>query len=142
MMLPVSKREAFTLACVRHLGDVVVWGGLDCSDLVARGELVVGLPDRRGTHRAQDYADSNQVEVEAPLLGDLGFCGRDWAHVGHVVICTWGRQVLSADGATEAIRDWEVARGHPGARVRLHPDLAWYRSAPFLGWRRHLELDV
>lgn len=140
-MIDVSRREAFVLACLRHLDEVVVWGGLDCSELVALGELAVGLPDRRGSHNAQRYANNNPDPVEVPEPGDLGFFGSSWGKVIHVVICSFGRQALSADGATRLITDRSVAERNPAARVRLHSSVDYYRAAPFLGWKGHYELD-
>mgnify|MGYP001570175908 FL=1 len=140
-MLEVSRREAFALVCLRHLGDVVLWGALDCSDLIARGELGCGLPDRRATHTVQTYADQNPESAEKPRLGDLGFFGYSWRLPVHVVSSSFGGMVLSADGATRAIQQLDTAARIPSARVRLHENVGWYRSAPFLGWRRHHELD-
>ena len=137
-----TKRDLFLRACLEQLGNVVVWGVLDCSELIAIGEKAAGLPDRRATHRAQTYAAENPEAAEPPKPGDLGFFGRDWAHVIHVVTLTADGHVLSADGATSATKDYETAEKNPSARVRLHPDVTWYRSAQFLGWRVHRELDV
>jgi hypothetical protein len=142
MIFTATKREIFALGCLRYLGDVVVWGGLDCSDLVARGEMLAGLPDRRGSHTAQLYSTLNPTEAEKPKLGDLGFFGHSWAQVQHVVVSSFGGQVLSADGATQVIKDPAVAITKANARVKLHPDTLWYRSAGFLGWRDHHELDT
>ena len=136
-----TKRDLFLRACLEQLGNVVVWGKLDCSETIAIGERAAGLPDRRATHRAQTYADENPDEAKPPKPGDLGFFGKDWAHVIHVVTLTADGHVLSADGATSRITTYEEAEKNPAARVRLHPDVAWYRSAPFLGWRVHRELD-
>ncbi len=141
ILMHLSPREAFVVGCLRHLGEVVFWGDLDCSDLVARGEIAAGLPDRRGSHTAQRYAFLNREDVKEPELGDLCFFGRSWAEVVHVAVSSFGGQVLSADGATHAVQDRTTAAINPHARVRLHPDTTWYRGAPFLGWRRHHELD-
>lgn len=142
IVLPApTRRELFLRGALEQLGNVVVWGALDCSELVALGELAAGLPDRRATHTAQRYLDENWEPVVAPTPGDLGFFGRDPGHVIHVVIASPDGHVLSADGATSTVTTYEEAEKHPAARVRLHPDVSWYRSAPFLGWRVHRELD-
>lgn len=140
--MTVTKRDLFLRGCLEHLGSVVVWGRLDCSELVALGELAAGLPDRRGTHTAQRYADENPVPAEPLVAGDLGFFGRDWKHVVHIVIATADGHILSADGATSKITTYAEAEKSPAARVRRHPNLDWYASAPFLGWRVHHELDL
>lgn len=135
----LAPRDVFVRAALSFRDEVVVWGGLDCSDLVARAEFVAGLPPRMLTFTAQSYFDKNPTPVAKPRPGDLGFFGADGQHVVHVVIATpFG--ILSADGATSKIKDLVLAANNKASRVRLHPDTAWYKSAPFLGWRDHAEL--
>lgn len=142
MNFDLTKREAFTLACLRQLGAVVCWGKLDCSELVAVGEHAIGLEDRRSSYRARTYATRNRDTVVVPKLGDLGFFGPSFEAASHVVACSFGGQILSADGATAAVQDLAEAMRNPRARVRLHNDISFYKSAPFLGWRNHFELDL
>lgn len=130
-----SKREKMVAHALEYLGHVVVWGDLDCSDLVARAFLAVGLPDRRATWRAQDFADKLAPIEGHPDLGDLGFYGLDWQHVIHVVIHLGGGRVLSADGATRRITTELQARA-AHAFVRIHETAAYRHDVRFLGWRR------
>lgn len=137
-----ARRIAFVKAALAHFGDVVLWNELDCSELVVVAGMAVGLPDRRRTFRAQTYADDNREDAKEPLPGDLHFWGKSWADVIHIAIAVDGIHILSADGATKAIRSREEAAQRPGARVRLHTGPGWYKSAPYLGCRRHAELDL
>jgi hypothetical protein len=138
----MNTRELFVFGCLEHLNRVVVMGHLDCSELIAEGRWAAGLGDERTTHTARRYADEHPEDVTDPRPGDLGFFGDDWDHVIHVVTMIHGGKVLSADGATHSVMTYAEAVARPHARVRLHPDVTWYRSAPFLGWRRHHELDT
>ncbi|MGH9811516.1 MAG: hypothetical protein ACRD4T_00120 [Candidatus Acidiferrales bacterium] len=135
-----DKRTKFVRACLLRWNEPVLWGGLDCSELVALAELDVRLPDRRGTFRAQDYATYNHEDVEVPSSGDLGFYGASWRQVVHVIVAIDSHHCISADGATKKVTtlDGALARG---ARVRLHTGHRWYGGASWLGWRRHFELD-
>lgn len=140
VLMNLTPREAFVVAALRHLGEVVLWNGLDCSELVAIGEISALGVDRRGTHTAAIYAAKNPEVVIGPQLGDLAFWGVE-GHATHVAIVSYGSQILSADGASSKVIDIEEARRLPYARVKLHPNIAWYQSAPFMGFRRHHELD-
>lgn len=135
-----EKRLQFLKAALAYWGDVVLWGDLDCSDLVARAEKTIGLPDRCATFRAQTYFDFNGEAVEKPRPGDLGFYGVP-ANVVHVIVALDEHHVLSADGASTMIRKLEDAKARACARVRVHTGTNWYKSAPWLGWRNHFELD-
>lgn len=137
----MDKRLAFVRACLRRYGEPVLMGGLDCSELVALGEMDVGLPDRRLTHRAQDYYDQNP-RTDEPKRGDLGFWGPTEVRVVHVGIALddGAHHVLSADGATKAVTELAEALRR-GAQVRIHTGTSWYKSFAFLGWRRHTDLE-
>ena len=64
---------------MNRLGAVVVWGQLDCSELVAECLLGVGGPDLRATHRAKDMAHETRplAPGEDVYPGDLAFYGKD-----------------------------------------------------------------
>lgn len=139
-MMSLEPREAFVVAALRHLGETVVWNGLDCSELVALGEMSVLGVDRRGTHTANIYLQRNKEPTASPALGDLCFWGKDGFAI-HVAIVAYGGHILSADGATSKVTEFADAQRNPNARVRLHRDIGWYTSAPFIGYRVHYELD-
>lgn len=136
-----AAREAFVAWCRAQLGKPVLWGQLDCSELVARGILAVGGPDMRATHTAQRMHDETPDLVTsqspAPLDGDLMFYGLDAAHVVHVAIWFDGGRVLSADGATRRIKTLAEAE-KAGARVRIH-DAPW--RSDFRSVHRNVYVD-
>lgn len=134
-----TRRARFCFSAFRYLGAPVLWGDLDCSDLVARCELAIGLPDRRATWRAQTYADNYVEAVGEPLPGDLAFFGNDWQHVAHVAIALARGHVISADGASSYVRTPEQAAAKE-AQVNIHRSTGW--RSDFLGWRRHPHLDA
>lgn len=138
----MSARDKFLSAVIDQMGKTVLMGKLDCSELVAIGVKAAGGPDQSATHTAQRYHDeTRELEPgEFVLPGDLGFYGADSAHVIHVVIRLVGGHVLSADGATRAITDPDVAKAR-GAAVRVHMSEYYRRDVPFLGWRRNLFVD-
>jgi cell wall-associated NlpC family hydrolase len=126
------------------MGDVVLWGDLDCSELVARSLLDAGGPDWRATHTAQrlhDDATRDIVPGEHELPGDLVFHGRDASHVSHVGIWLAGGKVVSADGATSRVKTLEEARANPRARVRLHSSIHYRPDLPYLTVKRFTVLD-
>jgi hypothetical protein len=138
-----TRRLRFIIEAMSFKGDLVLWGQLDCSELVARAELAVGLPDRRATWRAQDYA-ANYSEPDTedpPKPGSLGFYGSSWLNVEHVVIALDHGRLLSADGASRHIKTPEGAKAR-GAKVRIHDSIEYRRDIPFLGWRLHPHLDT
>lgn len=103
----------------------------DCSGLVTCGLLRIGAPDHRADWSAQRLANEMPI-TDKPELGDLGFYGKSWDEVVHVVGCLEGGHVISADGATSKIRTLAEAQ-KSGARVRVHQGVA-YRVG-FLGFR-------
>lgn len=164
---PESARAKFLRAVVEQLGKPVVWAAkspeaFDCSELVAWAYLQAGGTDQRGTHTAQRYHDETRpLRPDEPVLpGDLCFHGvyeqvKDGAghvvmrdgepelrlHVIHVTVCDEGDGVISADGATSAIRSLEVARANPTNRVRRHPKRQ-YRGEPYFACHRNIALDA
>lgn len=139
----MSARVKFLEAVLEQLGSTVLWGKLDCSELVAIGVKAAGGPDQRGTHTAQRYHDETRKLLleERPVPADLGFYGRDGEHVIHVVIRLPDGRLLSADGATPSITDIDVARAQ-GAVVRQHAAVDYRHDVPFLGWRRNAIVDA
>jgi hypothetical protein len=135
------KRYDFVRECLGRWGRVVLMGSLDCSELVAIGREAVGVAkNEKATHTAQRYADEHLEGVDIPRAGDLGFYGKDWQHVIHVIVAIDGRHCVSADGATRRIKSLAEAETN-GAAVKIHSGTNWYQSAPFLGWRKHAELE-
>lgn len=139
----MTARTKFCDEVLRHVGETVLMGQLDCSELVALGHLAAGIGDQTKTHTAQRYHDETRklLDVEKPEPGDLGFYGAASDQVIHVVIYLAGGHVLSADGATRAVKTIEEAR-KKGAAVRLHQSPSYYKNAPFRGWHRNLFLDA
>lgn len=130
-----TKRAEMVRHALEYVGRTVLWGRLDCSELVAVAFLAVGLPDYRRSWRAQDFADNLPPVDGPPRVGDLGFYGADWQHVQHVVIHLGDGKILSASGASKHIKTEEAAR-RAGARVRIYGGTNYRRDIPFLGWRR------
>lgn len=138
----MSARTRFLNAVTAELGKPVLWGALDCSELVAIGVKAAGGPDQSKTHTAQRYHDETRplTVAEFPQPGDLGFYGHDAHHVIHVVIYVAPGHVLSADGATSRITTLAGAKA-AGAEVRLHASEKYRRDVPFLGWNRNTIVD-
>jgi cell wall-associated NlpC family hydrolase len=138
----VSAREKFLEAALAQLGQPVLMGQLDCSELVAIGVKAAGGPDQTKTHTAQRYHDETRKLsiAEFPRPGDLGFYGADAKHVIHVVIYVAPGRVLSADGATWSVKDLPTAIAR-GAKVREHPSEKYRRDVAFLGWHRNDIVD-
>lgn len=143
----MSKRSLFVNHALTHLGETVLWGALDCSELVALAYKEAGGEDWRSTHTAQKLHDEETrqlVDKEVPLPGDLtlhGFHDKDGKlHVVHVGILLAGGKVVSADGATPAIKTLADAQAH-GARVRVHETIHYRPDLPYLAVRRFTALD-
>lgn len=128
------SRQKMVEAARSYLGHTVLWGRLDCSELVANCFIACGLPDRRSTWRAQTFADNLQP-IDKPEPGDLGFFGLDWQHVVHVVIYCGPGEIISASGATSRVRTLKEAKAR-GAKVRSYTTHLYRTDIPFLGWRR------
>lgn len=140
----MSRRNRFVIHALEHLGDVVLWGALDCSELVALSLKEAGGPDWTKTHNAQRLHDEATREIvpgEHELPGDLTFHGKDAQHVSHVGIWLAGGKVVSADGATPKVTTLEEAKANPRARVRLHSSTAYRPDLPYLVVRRFRALD-
>lgn len=145
----MSARDAFVAAALNLVGQPVVWGGLDCSDLVARAYKAAGGPDQRSTHTAQRYFDESRplLPKERALPGDLVFWGelldvtKQPPRIWHVGIVLSDGDVLSADGATSKITDLEKAKANPLARVKVHSG-PHFRRDPLVVVHRHLQLDA
>lgn len=144
----MSVRNRFCIYALERLGHVVLMGDLDCSDLVARALKDAGGPDWRETHtaaRLHDEASRELVAGEQPLPGDLVFHGYTDGdgnlRVVHVGIWLAGGKVLSADGATRAVKTLEEAKANPRARVRLHESIQYRKDLPYLSVRRFTALD-
>ena len=145
----MSARAKFLKAVTEQLGKPVLMGGtapdvFDCSELVAWGVLQAGGPDQRGTHTAQRYHDETReldggADVQQP--GDLVFYGSDPAHVTHVTICDEFGGIISADGATSAIKSLSVALANPHNRVRRHNTVRYRRDTPYVSVRRNVFVD-
>jgi cell wall-associated NlpC family hydrolase len=114
----------------------------DCSGFVAAAMAAGGAADMSATHNAQMFHDETRElgPGEGPRPGDLGFYGADALHVVHVVMWLAGGSIVSADGATWGITTLEQAKA-AGARVRLHPSMA-YRREPYQRVRRNVYLDA
>jgi cell wall-associated NlpC family hydrolase len=117
----------------------------DCSGLVNYGVHALGGPDRRATHTAQGLWNLSPPFIEAvPEVGSLCFWGKDSNHVIHVALAAAAGRIISADGATPAIRSLAEALKNPHNRVRLHeptidqPAYLYRRDVPFLGFRRNI----
>lgn len=138
-----GKRAEFILWCRAQLAKPVLWGDLDCSELVARSLLACAGPDLRGTHTAQRFADESPALATfagaKPLDGDLCMYGADEGHVTHVAVWLDGGGCLSADGATKRIKTLEVAVAS-GAKVREHSTWRYRRDA--LSIHRNVWLDA
>ena len=144
----MSVRNRFVIYALERLGEVVLWGDLDCSDLVARSLLDAGGPDWRATHTAQRLHDDETrtlINEEQPEPGDLVFHGYHATNgalkVTHVGIWLVGGKVISADGATPKIKTLEEAKARPTCRVRLHSDVKYRPDLPYLSVRRFSRLD-
>lgn len=113
----------------------------DCSGLVAAAIKAGGGPDMTGTHNAQKLSDESRplLETEHPDAGDLGFYGKDWKHVIHVVLFCAGGKVISADGATWGITTLEQAKASR-CMVRLHEGPHF--RGDYLGAKRPPWLDA
>jgi len=153
-MKPLS-RSRYVETAVGWVGKPVLWGAkgewflnekdeketlppetaFDCSGLCTSALLAIGGPDLRAEWNAQHFADG-LLPTDKPQPGDFGIYGSSLNHVIHVVIALAGDNVLSADGATHTVRSLAQAI-HRGAQVRVHHGTAWYRSEPFMGWRRN-----
>jgi cell wall-associated NlpC family hydrolase len=144
----MTVRNRFCVHALEHVGDVVLWGELDCSELVCRAFREAGGPDWTRTHTAQrlhDEASRELVPGETPLPGDLTFHGyyaaNDALKVTHVGIWLAGGQVVSADGATPKVKTHAEAKANPQARVRLHSSINYRLDLPYLAVRRFTALD-
>ena len=139
-------RSRFCQLAIAKLGAVVLWGELDCSELVALCLLGVGAPDMTKTHRAQTLADETPNLVTAPgaepLPGDLCFYGTDAGNISHVAIWLAGGGCISADGATSRIKDLKTAKANPGARVRFHDSADFRKDQPYFAIHRNTYLDA
>lgn len=111
----------------------------DCSGLCMSAVMAITGKDLRDEWNAQKISDTLPT-VETPEPGDFGVYGADRRGVIHVVIAMAGGNVLSADGATQSVRTAFAARAR-GAKVRLHSSPDFYKSAPFLGWRKNTFVD-
>jgi cell wall-associated NlpC family hydrolase len=146
----VSHRNRFVIHALEHIGDVVLWGELDCSELVCLALKEAGGPDWTKTHTAASLHDKESREIvagEHPLPGDLtfhGFTGKadSKLHVTHVGIWMAGGKVLSADGATSKIKTLAEATKNPRCRVRLHEDVGYRPDLPYRVVRRFTALDA
>lgn len=110
---------------------------VDCSGSVTWTMLQLTGVDFRNEYNAQKLSHLCPLHVEPPDVGDLGFYGPNWDSVNHVVICLAGSHLLSADGATSAIRSLAPALADPWRKVRLHSSVLYRRDEPFLGWCRN-----
>ncbi len=135
----MTRRERFLEACESLLGQPVVWGQLDCSELVALGVLAAseGKLDQRKTHTAQRYYDETRplTPLERAVPGDLVLYGnlpadvtKGNAHIIHVAVVLAGGKVLSADGATSRVTDPKVAADNPMAKVTVHESVHFRRD--------------
>jgi cell wall-associated NlpC family hydrolase len=134
-------RSRFCQLAISRLGAVVVWGQLDCSELVAECLRGVGGPDLRATHRAKDMARETRplLPGEDVYPGDLAFFGADADHIIHVEILMAGGGTISADGATSKVTTLKQARANESARVRYHDKPQHRRD--YLFSSRNLYLD-
>lgn len=145
----MNAREKFLEGVQSLVGQVVVWGGLDCSETVALGVLAAGGADQTKTHRAQTYFEATRplLPGERAVPGDLVFYGtlpadptKDPARVVHVGVMLPGGKVLSADGATSRQQDLQVAAKDPAARVRVH-ETVHFRHDLFVAIHRNTVVD-
>lgn len=146
----MSARDKFIAAGLEHIGETVLMGQLDCSELVALAFRAAGGPDQTKTHTAQRYHDETRPLVvgESPLPGDLAFYGvpkayaqADGRHVFHVVVWMAGGHVLSADGATSRVTTLEEAKRR-GASVRVHNSVHYRIDLPYVVVHRFTALDA
>lgn len=111
----------------------------DCSGFAMDGVKAITGRDLRDSWNAQKIADT-LPRVLNPEPADFGVYGADDKHVIHVVIALAGGHVISADGATHSVTTLAGARAR-GAKVTTHQSYEFYRSAPFLGWRKNTFVD-
>ena len=112
----------------------------DCSGLVSVSLMGVGGPDLRATHNAAAFfAASEPVEFLEAQAGDLVFYGDAAAKPSHVAIADGNGGVVSADGATSRVLDFETALANTHARVHLH-DSPHFRG-DYLATHRNRWLD-
>jgi hypothetical protein len=160
----MSHRAAFLQAVEKRLGFPVLWGqkgpdAFDCSGLVTRSLLDVGGPDLTQLENAQALHDHTRALGAEPsdiqLPGDLVFYGLYEAvapspenlapeprlHVIHVAICDEFGGVVSADGATSAIKSLSVALANPANRVRRHNTIRFRRDTPYVVCHRNTLVD-
>lgn len=144
----MSRRTRFVIHALERTGDVVLWGDLDCSELVALALREADGPDWTKTHTAQrlhDEATRAIVDGEHSLPGDLTFHGFTDAdgklRVTHVGIWLVGGKVLSADGATPKITTLAAATANPRCRVRVHDSVRYRPDLPYVAVRRFTALD-
>lgn len=141
--MPLTHRQRFVEHALQHRGAVVVWGGLDCSELVALALKAAGGKDTTKTHRARTFAAETRrldPKAELPIAGDLAMYGPSWDDVIHVAIHLNAETVLSADGATESQQDEGVAALNLKARVREHSTPGF--RGDYLGSCRNTLVDV
>lgn len=145
----MSVRDRFVVHALERIGHVVLWGELDCSELVCLALKEAGGPDWTKTHTAQRLHDEETRELvpgETPLPGDLVLHGyraaNDALKVTHVGIWLAGGQVVSADGATSKVKTLEEAKANPQARVRLHSNTSYRPDLPYCAVRRFHALDA
>lgn len=146
----MSARADFLKAVESHLGAPVLWGAkgpdvFDCSGLVTTGIWQAGGPDLRHLENAQALHDHSRALGAGPsdlaLPGDLVFYGADDKHIIHVATLDEFGGVISADGATPAIRELAVAMANPHNRVVRHAMVRYRKDTPFVSIHRNVLVD-
>ncbi len=145
----MTARDKFLKAVMALEGEVVVWGQLDCSEVVARGVKAAGGPDQSKTHTAQTYYEVTRPlqPLERAIPGDLIFWGTmpadpctDSNRIIHVGVILEGGKVLSADGATHTVTDLATAKANTNARVRVH-NTVFFRREQYACIHRNTVVD-
>lgn len=144
----MTFRERYLAAVVKLIGRPVLWRGkgliaYDCSGTVTASLRLIGGPDLTLIDNAQALHDHSRMlrselgPAEAPLPGDLVFCGTSPLGIEHVMtVDETGLGCISADGATSALdpaklgfeRALALTLANEHNRVRRHADYRWRKD--------------
>lgn len=139
-----DPREEFVKCALMKLGSTVIWAHkgpdmFDCSGLVTWSLKRAGGPDLRGSFHAQRLFDGcAEIRAGDEKRGDLAFYGSGPKGIKHVAICLGDGSVLSASGASPAVKDIATAISI-GARVKIHRKVEYRRD--FVAIRRNSFID-
>jgi murein DD-endopeptidase len=144
MGAPLVDAARFLFYAFSKEGCSYLWDGkgpntFDCSGLITWALKAAGGPDWRYTHNAQVLADVLEP-CETMLPGEVlvAFYGKDWDHVGHVMVVVGDGRVYGACGGDSRCTTVEksAARQGGGARVRFRGTPDYRPERDLLGFRR------